>query len=75
MGYMKRLLPILFGLGLITSDLELTTQPGELHDYVEWFSGDRAISRGMVLLGYSGRSFDIRYHDCHNLLTPAGSHN
>ena len=72
MGYMHRLLPILLGLGLITSDLQLTTPPPGL-DYVEWFSGDRAISRGLDLFGFSGRSFDIRYHDCHNLLSPAGS--
>jgi hypothetical protein len=72
MGYINRLLPILLGLGLLTHDLQLTTQEPDL-DYVEWFSGDRAISRGLYLFGFTGRSFDIRYDQKHNLLSPAGS--
>ncbi len=40
--------------------------------YVELFAGDRAWSRGMVLLGFEGRSWDARYNKSMDLLTPTG---
>ncbi len=41
-------------------------------DYVELFAGDRSVSRGMDLLGFVGRSIDMRFDAAHDFLTPRG---
>ena len=40
--------------------------------FVELFAGDAAVSKGLRLFGYSGLSFDMRYSELHNFLTPSG---
>ena len=40
--------------------------------YVELFAGDRSWSKGMTLMGFQGRSWDARYDNTMDFLTPAG---
>jgi|LakMenE18May11ns_1017448.scaffolds.fasta_scaffold9714080_2 hypothetical protein len=41
-------------------------------DFVEFFAGEAAISRGLRAFSHTGMSFDARYHEWHNILTPIG---
>ena len=41
-------------------------------DYVEVFAGDCSVSKGLILLGYKGRSLDLRFSREHNVLGRKG---
>jgi hypothetical protein len=48
-------------------------KPEDPHlDFVEIFAGERAVSKGMTLLGYSGMSMDLRLDHRHDIMTPIG---
>ena len=65
MGYIRRLLPFLTTLAL------LTPQPSQ-YNGVETFAGDQAVTSGLRLLGYRIIPFDIRLDASHNLLCRVG---
>ncbi len=41
-------------------------------DFVEAFAGQAAVSRGLELLGFIGRSVDQSYNEAHDILSPSG---
>ena len=70
MGHITRLLPFLIALGFFSSGAGPSLVAK--HGYLEFFSGDESISKGMRLYGYSGLSFDLRRCVDHNFLIPCG---
>lgn len=65
MGFLRRLWPLLLGTReLVPEDEDMS--------FVEIFAGDRSVSRSLQFLGYRGKSFDQRYTDNHNFLSPQG---
>ena len=69
-GRLRRLLPFLIGLHLITPQLEVIHLPDK--DFAEFFAGDQAVTDGLRLLGFKGDPVDVRINSFHNLLTPTG---
>ncbi len=66
MGFLRQLLPVVHA---------LAQTPGvtpDRYDFVEIFSGDRAISQGLELHGYHGVSVDQRYGPQQDFLTKEG---
>ena len=63
MGYSARLLWFLARLPPLTA---------QLFTYQELFAGEQAWSGGMRMLGYVGRSYDVRYGEQYDFLTPVG---
>lgn len=41
-------------------------------DFVEVFAGDQAVSKGLRLVGYTGKSLDLRISETHNVLSATG---
>jgi len=78
MGYMHRLVPILLALELCT--LVGPVEKPQLQDrrttptrhFLEFFAGDRSVTKGMRLLGYVGDPVDIRFDSRMDILTPFG---
>jgi hypothetical protein len=67
---MKRLLPILLLFNLIGIDLKPLKLP--TRNFLEFFAGDQAVTKGLRLRGFVGDPIDVRLNADHDLLTPCG---
>jgi len=67
MGHIARMMPFLLALSLVGPVV-----PPAVHEFMEHFAGDAAVSQGMRLVGFSGVTFDLRISRLHDLLTPVG---
>jgi hypothetical protein len=70
MGYMKRLLPILWLFNLVGIDLKPVKLP--TRNFLEFLAGDQAVTKGLRLRGFVGDPIDVRLNADHDLLTPCG---
>lgn len=79
MGYIKRLIPILLFLDLchvldphLAFPRRILPRVLKTRNFVEMFAGDKAVTKGLRLLGYHGDAIDVRFDSRHDLLTPTG---
>jgi hypothetical protein len=64
------LVSLLAALQSVFGDLDATQ--GELLSFVELFAGDESVSKGLRLLEYWGKSYDLRKNPDHDFLSPQG---